>query len=200
MRVNCMLGLAGVAVVLPALAAAQQTSSDYDRTAPFAQYRTYAITQETSSGDSLIDGRIVAAVESQLGFRGLRKTNTSPDVYVQFHMTYDKEQEISSYRVGPMYGYGWGSGWGFGYGWGWGGCCWGNGWDGGGVATKVRVRDILIGTLSVDIVDAERGEVVWRGTATKEVDTDDDAKDRDKSVAKAVYKIFKHYPPGFDDD
>lgn len=193
-----ILRLAGLAVLLPAVAAAQQTSSDYDRTAPFAQYRTYVLEQGTSSGDNLIDARIVAALESQLGFKGLRKTNTSPDVYVKFHMAYDKEKEVSTYSFGPMYG-GWGWGYG-GWGWGYGGWGWGYGWDWGPTSTEVRVRDILIGTLSVDIVDAKRGVVVWRGLATKEVDTDDDAKDRDKSVAKAVYKIFKHYPPGFDDE
>jgi hypothetical protein len=185
MTVIRRLGLAGLAVLaLPVLAIAQDTSYDFDRTAPFGQYHTYAFKEGTSSGDRLIDDRIVAALEMQLGYKGLTKTDTSPDVYVVFHMAYDKQQDISAYSYGPMYG---GYGWGWGYGWG-------------STFTDVRVRDILIGTLAVDMVDAKRGQVVWRGIATKEVDTDEDPHDRDKHVTKAVYKIFKHYPPGLDED
>lgn len=189
MTVIRMLGLAGLAVALPVLAAAQDTTYDYDRTANFTQYHTYALKAGTSSGDPLMDERIITGLETQLAYKGLRKADTSPDVYVEFHMTYDTQKEFSSYSYGPMYGgYGWG-------GWSWG---WGGGWGWGSTMTEVRVRDILVGTLAVDMIDARRSKLVWRGTATKEVDTDDDAHDRDKAVAKALAKIFKHYPPGSD--
>jgi len=190
MTVIGRLGLAGLAIVaLPVLATAQDTSYDFDRTANFTQYHTYALKVGTSSGDPLIDERIISGLETQLGYKGLRKADAAPpDVIVEFHMTYEKQKEITGYGYGPMYGgYGWG---------GWGGWGWGGGW--GPTATEIRVRDILVGTLAVDMMDTSRGQLVWRGTATKQVDTDDDAHDRDKTVAKAIYKIFKHYPPGFD--
>ena len=183
MTVIRMLGIAGLAVAVPVLAAAQDTTYDYDKTAPFGQYRTYAFKEGTPSGDRLIDERIIAGLEQQLAYKGLTKTDGSPDVYVLFHMAYDKQKDISYYSVGPMYG-----GWGWGWGWGWG-----------STMTDVRVRDILVGTLAVDMVDAKRGQVVWRGIATKEVDTDEGPGDRDKHVAKALYKIFKHYPPDLDE-
>ena len=82
MKANRMLGVASLAVVLPALAAAQSTTFDYDRSAPFAQYHTYALKEGTTTGDSLIDARIVAALDRELAFRGLRKSAQSPDVYV----------------------------------------------------------------------------------------------------------------------
>lgn len=183
MIVNRMLGVAGLAVALPVLAAAQDTTYDYDRTAPFAQYRTYTFKEGTSSGDRLIDDRIVAALQTNLGYRGLRMTDASPDVYVEYKMSYEKGQDITAYNYGPMYG-GWGWGWGYG---------WGSTW------TDVRVREVLIGTLTVDMIDAKSGQLVWRGVATKQVDPDEDPHDRDKHVNKAVYKIFKHYPPGLDE-
>jgi hypothetical protein len=102
---------------------------------------------------------------------------------VDFNMAYRKEKEISTYSTAPMYG------WGYGWGWGWG-------WGG----TDVVVREITVGTLTVDMVDAKRGQLAWRGLATKKVDDDEDPEDRDKHVFKAVSKIFKHYPPGYDDD
>ena len=174
-----MLGLAGLAVLLPALAAAQKTTYDFDKTATFAEYRTYAFKDGTSTGDPLVDARIVSALEDQLTLKGLSKTTTSPDVYVVFHMAFDKEKDISTFSSGPLYG---------GYGWGWGG-----GW--GSTHTDVRVREILVGTLAVDIVDAKQRKVAWRGLGTKEVDTDASPEERDKSIAKAVAKIMRHFPP-----
>ena len=191
MTINRLLGLVALAVVFPALAAAQDTSYDYDRTAPFAQYRTYALTEGTSTGDPLIDARIAAALDRELAIRGLQKAEASPDVYVSFSMAYDKRKEISSYSMGPW--------WGGGYGWGYGG--WGyGGWGWGPTATDVYVREILVGTLTIDILDAKRNQLAWRGLGTKRVDTDEDAEDRDKHVRKAVSKIMRHYPPGADDD
>jgi len=184
MNVKGLLGAAGLAVLLPALAAAQKTTYDYDKTAPFTAYRTYALMQGTSSGDPLVDARIIAALEDQLTLKGLSKTSTSPDVNVLFHVAFDKEKDISTYSTGPMYG---------GYGWGWGG-----GW--GSTTTNVRVREIVVGTLAIDVVDASRKQVVWRGLGTKQVDSDADAADRDKSIAKAVAKIMRNYPPVADGD
>jgi hypothetical protein len=178
-----MLGLAGLAVLLPALAAAQKTTYDFDRTATFAEYRTYAFKEGTSTGDPLVDARIVAALEDQLTLKGLSKTSTMPDVYVVFHMAYDKEKDISTFSSAPLYG---------GYGWGWG-------WGWGSTYTDVRVREILVGTLAVDIVDAARQKVAWRGLGTKEVDTKASPEERDKSITKAVTKIMRHYPPGAED-
>ena len=187
MKANRMLGFACLAVMLPALVAAQSsTTYDFDRTASFAKYHTYAIKEGATTGDPLIDARIVAALGSQLSLKGLSKASASPDVYVLFHMDYDKQKEYSTYSPGPLYG---------GYGWGWG---WGWGWGSG--ISEVRVRDILVGTLTIDIVDAKSNQIAWRGVRTKEVDTDDDPEDRDKAVAKAVAKIMRHYPPGFDDE
>ena len=174
-----MLGLAGLAVLLPALAAAQKTTYDFDRTAAFTEYRTYAFKDGTSTGDPLVDERVLKALEDQLTLKGLSKTTTMPDVYVVFHMAYDKQKDISTFSTAPGYG---------GYGWGWG-------WGWGSTYTDVRVREILVGTLAVDIVDANRQKVAWRGLGTKEVDTDASPGERDKSIVKAVTKIMKNYPP-----
>ena len=179
MRLHRILGLACLVAIVPAIAAAQKTTYDFDKTAPFAQYRTYALEQGTPTGNDLIDKRIVAALEAQLALKGFRKVDVAPDVYVLFHMAFEKEKDISTYSTGPIYG---------GYGWGWGG-----GW--GATSTDVRVREILVGTLAIDIVDASRKQVAWRGLGTKEVDTDAKPEKRDTNINKAVEKILKNYPP-----
>ena len=168
------------AVMIPTLAAAQKTSYDYDKSANFGSYRTYALKDGTKVGQELIDNRIVAAIETELAAKGLTKSDT-PDVFVVYHVAFDKEKDISTFSSG--YGGGYGP-----YGWGWGG-----GWAGG--TSTTQVRDILIGTLVIDMADAKKGQIAWRGMGVKEVNTQAKPDKRDKSINNAVKKIFKNYPP-----
>ena len=173
--------LALAMVLTPALALAQKTSYDFDKTANFAGFKTYALKDGTKVGQPLIDDRIVAAIDTQLAAKGLTKSDASPDVFVVYHVAFDKQKDISTFSSGYGGGYG-------GYGWRYGG-----GWAGGSSTTTVR--DILVGTLVVDIADAKKGELAWRGMATKEVDTQANPEKRDKSINSAMQKIFKNYPP-----
>jgi len=165
--------------LVPAMAAAQKTTYDFDKAATFSMYKSYAFKDGTPSGMPLIDQRIVAALENELKTKGLTRNDTNPDVFVLYHVAMDTQKDISAYSSGPMYG---------GYGWGWGG-----GW--GGTTTDVRVRDIVVGTLAVDVVDASKKQIAWRGLGTKELDPGAKPEKRDKNIASAVTKIMKNYPP-----
>jgi hypothetical protein len=174
------LAAAALAILLaPTLAAAQKTSYDYNKEATFATYKTYALKDGTKVGQPLIDDRIVAAIETQMAAKGFTKSD-NPDVFVVYHVAFDSQKDISTYSSG--YG-GYGA-----YGWGWGG-----GWGGG--TTSTQVRDILVGTLVIDMADAAKKQVAWRGMGVKEVQTQANPEKRDKSINEAVKKIFKNYPP-----
>ena len=173
-----------IALLLPATAMAQKVSYDYDKTANFATFKTYAHKDGTKVGQPLIDDRIVAAIDAQMAAKGFTKAEASPDVFVVYHVAFDKQKDISTFSSG--YGGGYGA-----YGWGWGG-----GWGGAGMATSTtQVRDILVGTLVVDLADAKKGQLAWRGMGVKEVDTQAKPEKRDKSINNAMKKIFKNYPP-----
>jgi hypothetical protein len=173
---------AAIALALtPALLLAQKVSYDFNKSANFAGYKTYAFKDGTKVGQQLIDDRIVSAIESELAAKGLTKATATPDVYVVYHVAFDKEKDISTYSSGSAGGYG-------AYGWGWGG-----GWGGG--TTTTQVRDILIGTMIIDVADAKQGQLAWRGMGVKEVNTQAKPEKRDKSISEAVKKIFKNYPP-----
>ena len=178
-HVAMTLGLALVAA--PALLA-QKTSYDYNKEIDFSTFKTYALKDGTKVGQQLIDDRIESAIEAALAAKGLTKSASNPDVYVVYHVAFDKEKDISTFSSG--YGGGYGA-----YGWGWGGA----GWAGG--TTSTQVRDILIGTLVIDMADAKKNQVAWRGMGVKEVDTQAKPEKRDKSITNAVNKIFKNYPP-----
>jgi hypothetical protein len=179
MTFHRIASLACAAALLPAIAAAQKTTYDFDKTATFTQYRSYTLKEGTPTKNSLVDNRIVAAIEAQLAAKGFVRNDSAPDVVVLFHVAFDEQKDISSFSSGPMYGgngYGWGGGWG-------------------ATTTDVRVREILIGTLAIDMVDAKKGQVVWRGLGTREIDTNAKPEKRDANINKAVEKIMKNYPP-----
>lgn len=176
-----LVTLAIAGLLTPAILLAQKVSYDYNKNADFAAFKTYAHKEGTKVGQPLIDERIVAAIDTQLAAKGLTKAESNPDVFVVYHLAFDKEKDISTYSSG--YGGGYGP-----YGWGWGG-----GWGGG--TTTTQVRDILIGTLVIDLADAKGNQLVWRGMGVKEVNTQANPEKREKSINNAVKKIFKNYPP-----
>jgi hypothetical protein len=164
-------------VLLPALAQAQKTSFDFDKTTDFAKFRTYSLKDGTKVGDPLIDRRIVTAIETELAAKGLTKNDAQPDLAVVYHVAFDKQKDITAFNSGAAYGpyaYRWGGGWG---------------------TTDIRVNEILVGTLVIDMADTAKSEMVWRGMGVKEVDTQAKAEKRDKTINSAVQKILKNYPP-----
>jgi hypothetical protein len=163
-------------VLVPVALLAQKTSFDYDKTANFGAFKTYALKDGTKVGDPLIDNRIVAAIESELAAKGLKASAEKPDLTVIYHVAFDKKKDITAFSTGGgPYGYRWGGGW--------------------GGTTDVRVNEILVGTLVIDVADANKNEVVWRGMGVKEVDVQAKADKRDKNINAAVKKILKDFPP-----
>ena len=170
-----LITVAALVMLLPALALAQKTSFDFDKTADFAKFKTYSLKDGTKVGDPLIDRRIVAAIETELAAKGLTKNDAKSDLAVVYHVAFDKQKDITAYNSGyGGYGYRWGGGWG---------------------TTDVRVNEILVGTLVIDMADTAKKEMVWRGMGVKEVDTQTSPEKRDKSINSAVQKILKNYPP-----
>jgi len=166
-------------VLAPMVLLAQKTSFDYDKTANFSAFKTYALKDGTKVGDPLVDKRITAAIETELAAKGLTPSDT-PDVTVVYHIAFDKKQDITAYSTGGYYG-----GYGYRYGGGWGGMS----------TTDVRVNEITVGTLVIDVADAKKKEMVWRGMGVKEVDVQAKAEKREKNINNAVKKILKDFPP-----
>jgi len=167
------------ALVFPALAFAQKVSFDFDKTVDFTKYKTYALKDGTKVADPLIHKRIVEAIETTLKAKGLTPNAAKPDLVVVYHVAFDKQQDITTYSTGMAYGpypYHWGGGWGMG-------------------TSTVRVNEITVGTLVIDMADAVKNEIVFRGVGVKEVNVQLKAEKRDKNITQAVTKILKDFPP-----
>ena len=151
--------LAALVAAGPLFAAAKPTPTpekvyiDYDRKASLVRYKTYAI-EEPSSDVSLEQRAPIAhrhllkAIKKRIDAGGrLTETATAPDVYVTYRVANTEETDMTTteYATGP--------GWGGGYYWS------GIGWG----AASETVTSYSVGTLVIDIWDAESKRAVWRG-------------------------------------
>jgi hypothetical protein len=156
-----------------------KVSSDFDKSAGFAAYKTYSFTEEAKNLplDDLNKNRIITAVESELGLKGFTKTESNPDVLIDLKLKGEQKQTATANTSG---------GYGYGYRYGWGG---------GFSTTTINYDTYVDGTLFVDMIDAKKNQLVWQGRGTRTVDPDASQKKREDNINYAVKQIFKQYPP-----
>ena len=168
MRIATFATLAGL-VLLGTIVGAQSVTYDFDRSADFTRFKTYTWVRGTDLNDQLNHQRIMRAVDAQLSARGFSKVEAAgdPDVLVAYHASFDKNLQINAFGSGPRIGMR------------------------SGTAT---VEEIVVGTLAIDMMDAQTRNVVWRGIATKQLDAGTSPEKKEKGINKAAEKIFKNYP------
>ena len=175
-RLTPVLALTFLAVC----ACGQDVHYNYDRSAAFSSYKTYQWVQLPDAvPDELVDRDIKRAVDEQLAQKGLTKVESGADLYVGYHALINLEKGVNLSAWGTRGGPG---GWG-----GWGG------FDNGSVTGQTST--IPVGMLFVDLYDAGKTQLIWRGDANKTIDLKKDPDKNYKNLQKAVAKLFKNYPP-----
>ena len=164
---------AGV-LLLAATVLAQSVTCDFDRTAKFTRFRTYAWTRGTELDDQLNHARVVRSIENQLGAKGLAKVDAgaNPDVLVAYHTSFDRNLQIDAFGSA------------------WAGPC-----VGGMRSATATTQEIPTGTLVIDLLDARRHAIVWRGTASGEIDPTAKPGKRERNISRTAERLFKNYPP-----
>ena len=61
--------------------------------------------------------------------------------------------------------------------------------------TTATTSTIYTGQLDLDMYDATKKELVWRGVASKTLDPKAQPDKRQKNITKGVAKLLKNYPP-----
>ena len=162
---------------------AQQVTIDYDRDYDTSKIKTFMWVQspETSLAetDPLFHSRIVNGIEYYLTQNGAREVESDPDVYVTYHTSTTEQVVLNT----TNYGYGYPGGWGGGYGYG--------GYGGGGMSTTTATT-YERGTLVVDVWDATKKELVWRGVASN-ISVYQDPEKMWKRIDKALKKMVKKW-------
>jgi len=174
MRARAIYVTLGLILLLAAVARADRVTSDYDHRTDFSKYKTFMWVHEPEPNDPFVKERIVAAVNAELTARGLRQVTEGADMAVGANIATEEKHSWETYYNGDG-------------GWGWG---WGGGWS----TTEERTYEV--GTLTVDLFDAENHRIIWQGVATDEIPSKP-AK-RTKETDKQIEKMFKKYPWGTD--
>jgi hypothetical protein len=179
-----LLTLTAAFVMLAAFASAQDVSYNFDQQADFTKYKTYkwVVAKDSEQLDELITKQIVDAIEKQLAAKGLTKTDSdSANLLVVYNVAVTKEKQVTTWDTG----YGMGVGWGGRYRGGYGGTSV-------GTATSAT---IYVGALALDMYDTATKNLVWRGLASKQIDTKAKPEKRQKNLDKGMAKLLKNYPP-----
>jgi hypothetical protein len=169
--------LAGCAASGPTIIANRAPGFD------LSQYRTFGfyspLSTDMGTTRSIDSQTLIAATSRELEARGLTRDDDNPDLLVNFLIA-TKEKIESRPTAGPSMYYGrsrYGT---------WGGY-------GVGMGTTTEVVQRTEGTLSVDVVDSERDELVWEGSATGRV-TNKVRENRQVLMGSAIREIFLQFP------
>jgi hypothetical protein len=165
---------AGIALLFASASFAQQVKTDYDRSADFNKYRTYSW-EKVQTQDQLWVDRIKGAVNAALTAKGLTPVESGGDVAIVAIETTQDQQTLNTFYDG------------FGGGWRWRGL--------GGFGESTTTADnYKVGTLVVDLFEANTKTLIWRGSS---IDTLSNKSDKNiKNLDKGVQKMFDHFPPG----
>lgn len=159
-----------------------KVSSDFDRTAEFASYKTYSfiITPDNLPYDRTQSEILLGSVGAELEARGFTKSD-KPDVYIDVKVLIGKKKTSASSSNGEyqnMYGqdflYAWGQGF---------------------TTSSIKYSTNAKGAMFIDMIDVKKKQLVWQGRGNANVSAERDPLDREKRIAEAVAKIFTQYPP-----
>ncbi|GAA4279602.1 DUF4136 domain-containing protein [Gaetbulibacter aestuarii] len=156
-----------------------RVASDYDTNADFNQFKTFAFFKtgiDKAEINDLDKRRILRAIEHELLAKGLTKSE-NPDLLVSIFTK--SQQRVDVYN----------NAWGYGR-WGWGGYGpwgWGYNWNQPNVSTSVQ------GHLYIDLISAQKKELVWQGMGTGYLPKNMNKKE--ERIKEFVAKIMEKYPP-----
>ena len=159
-----------LAIVLAGSAAwAQKIDVQFDASADFSKYKTFAIrdgklnSKNPALNSELVQKQIEADIRKDLTARGLTEATDGADLNVLYHFGSQRKSELESFPAGWR---GWGTRW-----------------------ARVPYSE---GTLVVDLRDASAHSLVWRGIASEEKSN---ASDIQKKLDNMVKKAIEKYPP-----
>jgi hypothetical protein len=161
--------------LLGSVTLAQNVQTSYLPGVDFSKYHTYKwVASQHQHPDPTVDAQIKQSLDTQLAARGLKKTDGTADLSIDYQTAISQQETWVVYED-----------WAAGAGAGWGA----------NRLPQYKQVTIDVGTLVLDIYDTAAKELVWTGSASKTLDPKSSSKERQKSVDKAAKKLLANYPP-----
>lgn len=157
-----------------------KVSYDFDSTADFSKYKTYAFTEDAKNFpiQELDRTRVLAAIDNEMAAKGFTKSD-NPDVLIDLQVKLEQKQTATATNTGGYYGRPYRYGWGAGY----------------GGTTYVNVENYVEGTLFVNMVDKSTEKLAWQGRGTKTLADHPTPEKKEQNINYAIKQIFMKYPP-----
>ncbi|WP_066224280.1 DUF4136 domain-containing protein [Formosa haliotis] len=156
-----------------------KVASDYDKATTFDQYKTFAFYKtgiDKAEISDLDKRRILRAIETELLAKGFVKSE-NPDLLVSIFTKAREKVNVYNNNMG------WGP---YGYGWGWSPWYYND-------FNNTTVTRSTEGTLFVDLIDANKKELVWQGVGSGYLT--DNMEKKEERIQEFVAKILANYPP-----
>ncbi|MEN8256300.1 MAG: DUF4136 domain-containing protein [Thermodesulfobacteriota bacterium] len=165
---------------------ARHVMVDYDKSINFASYHRYAIQAKAAESSKdprldshLIDKRITLALERELAGKGFALSQDGHDFQVSYQLNLNQEIAADQNGVSMVFGTGGRrSSFGLGY-----------HFPSGDVESYEKVL------LTIDMMAAETGHLVWRGTGTKRFMSEANPGQLDSFFNGLVRKVLRSFPP-----
>lgn len=182
-RALALCTLAAVFLAGCATTRAPDRRVDYDKSSDFSVYRTYGFPPETGTDrggySTLVTSYFKSSVSTAMEARGYKYAAEKPDLLVNFFMNTTDRTEYRGSSMGAGYGY-------YGYRYGlyspW-------------PMYEEAPRSVTYkyGTINVDIVDAEKKQLIWEGIAEGRVSQE--AMENPKVTINAIVtELMQQYP------
>ena len=171
MRQRRIFGLMAILLFSATVAPADKVTSDYDHTVNFGKFKTFMWIHEPEISIPFMADRVMKSVNQQLAQRGFRQVREGADLAVAANLATEEKHTWETYYDGS---------------WDWG---WGGGW-----ATTTE-KTYEVGTLTVDMFDAQTKKLVWQGVVTDRLHSD--PRKNTKDSAKSIEKLFEKFPYGY---
>ena len=174
----------GFALIAAGCASQPRISSQSRANTDFSSYKTYAwvtpLATDKAGYSTILTSHFKSAVQAQMAVRGYIFDANNPDLLVNFFSNVETRTETHSSPTMSVGYFGYRGGFGYGMGM----PLYGN---------DVETRNYKVGTVSVDVVDAKRKELVWEGSlegalSSKAMENPAGA------IQSAVSQIFSKYP------
>lgn len=185
MRATWMVLMATPLLALAACSTGPDVRALSDPSANFTQYQSFGFVSplgtDRAGYQSVISQQLIASTRREMEARGFRYDATSPQLLVNFNARLNDKMRVTTVPDPMMGGYGY-----YGYRRGFY-----NPWP--LYSERTEVTQYSEGTLTIDVVDAARKQMIWEGTVTKSV-TDKDQQNVNSALDAAVVAAFGKFP------
>jgi hypothetical protein len=156
--------------------------SNVDESVDFTSFRTFGFFEPLATDregyQSLISQQLITSADRELKARGLQRTDTNPDLLVNFSADLDQRLRVTQLPASPARNFhhhrrGFYNTW--------------------PTYQRTEVRQYTKGTLGIDVVDAARRQLVWEGFALGRV-TQQTTDNIGPVLDSAVVDIFANFP------